>query len=118
MAIPNRALDGSIAAALESETAVTGAQRAAAWASVRARAAQQAALAPYAVPPLPRLTLLARLLLAVRRGLRLAMTDAVCYDRAAVRRESFQRSGGPPTLANSYLIHYYHPSALLRVGLF
>lgn len=122
--MPNRELDASITAALESETIITRAQREAAWASLRARAAQQVILVPYAVPPRrqqPRLSLLARLLLAARRGLALTVTDSVRYDRAAIRREVFQHCAGPsdrPAFSSSHLVHYYYPSTLLRVGLF
>lgn len=123
MAIPNRHLDDSIAASLASEVMVTRAQRQSAWASVRARAAHQVILAPYAIPPTPRqprLPLLARLLNAVRRGLSLTVTDAVCYDRAAVRREVFQHRAASATCSafSGHLVYYYHPSTLLRVGLF
>lgn len=124
MGMPNRELDASIAAALERGTAITRAQREAAWASLRARAAQQAILAPYAAPPRrqrPHRPLLARMLLAARRGLALTVTDSVRYDRAASRREVFQRCAGPsdrPAFSSSHLVHYYCPSALLRVGLF
>jgi hypothetical protein len=120
--MPNRQLDANITAALESEAVITRAQREAAWASVRARAAQQVILAPYAIPPRrpPRLSLPARLLLAVRRTLALTATDSIPYDRAALQRDSLQRATwipGRPAFSSS-LIYYYHPSTLLRVGLF
>lgn len=123
MAMPNSHLDDAIAAALASEAVVTQAQRQAAWASVRARAARQTVLPPRrrAAARPPAVSLTACLLAALRRGLFLAGDSPPCYDRAAVRREALQRAAAGANhcpASTGYLVYCYHPSTLLRVGLF
>ncbi len=123
MAIPNKHLDDAIAAALASEAVVTRAQRQAAWASVRARAARQIMLPPRrrAAARSPLASLTARLLAALRWGLFLVGDSPPRYDRAAVRREVLQRAAAGANRCpafTGYLAYCYHPSMLLRVGLF
>ncbi|MGQ9887748.1 MAG: hypothetical protein ACUVSX_04575 [Aggregatilineales bacterium] len=124
MAIPSKHLDDAIAMALASEAVVTQAQRQAAWASVCARAARQIMLPPRtcAAARSPSASLAACLLTALRWGLfLLSDSPPPYYDRAAVRREALQRAAARANRCpafTSYLIHCYHPSMLLRVGLF
>lgn len=128
MAMPSRRLDDIIAAALASEeTAVTPAQRQAAWASVRARAARQTVLPPSrpAPPRRPLAFWMARLLAALGwqafpEAFPMEANSPHC-DRTALRCELLRRATAGVNSSAAfvgYLTYCYSPSTLLRVGLF
>lgn len=121
MDIPDRQVDNAIAYSLD--TVVTPAQKSRAWEKLQKQAAQQVMLAPYAVEPRTPLnhknaSFSDMLVVWVRRGIDMLITDEAMYQRAARRRENLQRM---PYLAiatsGSQQVARFHMNDILRYGL-